>query len=95
MPELGRAERALYLAADRVGKDGGAELKRCALAYAKALGSAEPFPGALRFTCERCGVPAVHAEHWYERVRGWCSRHTPWSGHYEHCGDGCEELCCT
>lgn len=42
--------------------------------------------------CEECGVPATHAETFYERVRYWCERHTPWSGHFEYCGDGCARL---
>ena len=34
-----------------------------------------------------CNAPVAHAEHFYERIRGWCEAHTPWSGHYECCWD--------
>lgn len=42
--------------------------------------------------CELCKKEAVHAEHFYARIRGWCLEHTPWSGHYEHCPDPCSKL---
>ncbi len=42
--------------------------------------------GVARNRCW-CGAPAVHAEHWYETTRAWCEEHTPWSGHFEWCGD--------
>lgn len=43
-------------------------------------------------TCESCGAPADHAEHYYDKVRAWCELHTPWSGHYEFCGKPCQDL---
>ena len=33
-----------------------------------------------------------HMEHHYDRIRGWCEAHTPWSGHGECCPDPCERL---
>ena len=44
-------------------------------------------PPSRRGDICRCGAPAVHAEHWYETTRAWCEEHTPWSGHFEWCGD--------
>lgn len=43
-------------------------------------------------SCERCGAPAVHGEHFRSRIRVWCAEHTPWSGHFEYCGERCEVL---
>lgn len=40
----------------------------------------------------RCGAPAAHAEAFYSRIRGWCEEHTPWSGHFEHCGAICRTM---
>lgn len=48
----------------------------------------EPKPNV----CEQCGAPPAHAEHFRKRVRFWCKEHTPWSGHFEYCGDQCAQL---
>lgn len=48
--------------------------------------------GLDAFRCESCGALAEHAEHWHDKVRAWCEHHTPWSGHFEHCGPTCQGL---
>lgn len=42
-------------------------------------------------TCDiqGCNAQVAHIEHWYDRLRGWCTQHTPWSGHYEYCSKLC------
>lgn len=42
--------------------------------------------------CEQCAMPAVHAEVIAGEARAWCDQHTPWSGHFEFCGDQCRAL---
>jgi hypothetical protein len=42
--------------------------------------------------CETCGAIADHGEHFHHTKRFWCEAHTPWSGHFEHCGDKCADL---
>lgn len=41
-----------------------------------------------------CDLPAVHCEHYYEKMRYWCDAHTPWSGHSldQNCGPPCVAL---
>jgi len=34
-------------------------------------------------TAMDCDEPVTHAESYYGVDRGWCEKHTPWSGHYE------------
>ena len=71
-------------------------LRVAAAEYVSALDGASPIESALRHDCEvpGCTEPVVHAEHWGHKIRYWCAKDTPWSGHYEHCGDTCEALCC-
>lgn len=45
-----------------------------------------------RRKCEWCNKPADHADTMFGRVRAWCEQHTPWSGHFEDCGERCFEL---
>ena len=99
MNEAARAERALYLAIasldNRTGLTHGEGLQRvrqAAVTFAKFTTETRTRTRLTR-TCEMCDAPAVHAEHFYERIRAWCASHVPWSGHYEHCDETCERLC--
>ena len=40
-----------------------------------------------------CDEPVNHADHFHNApLRGWCDRHTPWSGHFNDCPDPCRDL---
>lgn len=68
-------------------RPGGAGHPICWLHWlALGLPIVEPRP------CGTCGKPSDHAEHDHDRVRAWCEQHTPWSGHFEFCGEPCREL---
>lgn len=43
------------------------------------------------YLCGDCGALAQHVEGWNNILgfRAWCEKHTPWSGHYEHCPEPC------
>jgi len=45
-------------------------------------------------TCDNtgCRTAVTHAESYNRRMRYWCEKHTPWSGHYEYCPDPCSRL---
>jgi hypothetical protein len=50
--------------------------------------------GSVLPSCVDCGQPATHGEYFHGTKRFWCEAHTPWSGHFEHCGGACEDLVC-
>lgn len=52
-------------------------------------GTAAP---AIRCDTAGCAHPVTHGEHWHLTARFWCERHTPWSGHYEHCPESCAQV---
>lgn len=62
----------------------------CKAPLASAPGNGSKFPP----WCEdsRCKKPAVHGEHWHDKMRWWCDDHVPMSGHYEHCPDPCRSI---
>lgn len=49
-------------------------------------------PGIRRCDTAGCAYPVTHGEHWHLTARFWCERHTPWSGHYEHCPESCTQV---
>lgn len=100
---LARAERDLILAADQLSHPARYRAFRVAAATYGTLVTALALEGASAVTiasrsllhdCEQCGSPAVHAETHFDERRFWCTEHTPWSGHVDHCGAACESLCC-
>ncbi len=100
---IAQVERAFYIAIEDKRSDP-KSLRQAAMDYAAEIveQGGDIKLSYLALECETCKAPAVHAEHFYDRVRAWCAPHTPWSGHYQNCGpdtysgrieDMCEVLC--
>lgn len=62
----------------------------CKAPLAKPRAGAPPFPPWC--DDDRCLKPAVHGEHWHDKMRWWCDDHVPMSGHYEWCPEQCTEI---
>lgn len=62
--------------------------------FLERLAAAPVFKPVPKCEDNDCDLPAVHCEHWHERMRYWCEQHTPWSGHSldQNCGPQCVAL---
>ncbi len=91
MSALARAERALLIAAFERAPEPILRLRAAVFGEECSKKGASAVFSSLLHMCRFCGDPAVHGE---GGKSYWCAEHTPWSGHYEFCGAGCEQTCC-